>query len=612
MSGFFDEFDEFVVPIKPETPTQYKKLEDTKLRGRDLDTFDEPVAKIAMDKYELISFLDKELLSGGWTKKNLEPLLNKFFSEKSWKQPSWRTVVRWRKKYIENNGDIVSLIQGDHKKGNRSKRIKGDERFFEQALERFLDAKRPTVSRAYQFYKDSILIENENIVDGKIPIISYTSFNKRIKSLPPYAVALARHGKFIAEQWFAYCSSHIPPTRILERVEIDHTPLDLILLDDELLIPLGRPYLTLLLDVFSGCILGFHISYKGPSYVSVAKSIVHATSPKCMKKIGVKLQNDWPCFGKIENLVVDNGAEFWSKNLEFACHGAGINIQYNSVRKPWLKPFIERSFGVINQLLLSEIPGKTFSNILAKEDYKPEKDAVMRFSTFVEEFYRWVVDVYNPGSNSRQTRIPLMRWQQGFDVYPPLKMSEEDTKRFNSLMKISDERTLTKNGFKYEELMYDSTALAEYRKVYPQTKKTINKIIKIDPDNISSIDVYLEELGGYIEVPCTEPTGYTNNLSLHEHKIVKKFNKDYIKENTNELGLAKARMAISERIREEQEEFKNATNKKISKTKKQAQLADVSNTGTGTISKKLEILPDTPKKLDGLLDDWDDDLEAFE
>ena len=82
MSGFFDEFDEFVVPIKPETPTQYKKLEDTKLRGRDLDTFDEPVVKIAMDKYELISFLDKELLSGGWTKKNLEPLLNKFFQIK--------------------------------------------------------------------------------------------------------------------------------------------------------------------------------------------------------------------------------------------------------------------------------------------------------------------------------------------------------------------------------------------------------------------------------------------------------------------------------------------------------------------------------------------------
>lgn len=617
MMDFEDEFSESELVKKPDTPIQYVKLEDTALVKRDLDTFPDFLKSNALDKYQLITFIEKTI-TGGWTQKNLDPILDALFTTTTDKRPNWRTLVRWRKSYIDSNGDLASLVAKRHKMGNRTGRVKGDEVFFEQALTRFLDAKRPKVSTAYQYYKDAITIENESIVDGQIPIISYKSFNQRIKSLPPYPVAVARHGKFKADQWFAYCSSYIPPTRILERVEIDHTPLDLILIDDELSIPLGRPYLTLIVDVFSGCVLGFHLSYRSPSYVSAAKAIVHAIKPKSFEGLDIELQNEWPCFGKFENLVVDNGAEFWSKSLEHACKEAGINIQYNPVRKPWLKPFVERFFGMINECFLAEMPGKTFSNILAKEDFKPEKDAIMRFSTFVEEFHRWVVDIYHQDSNSRETRIPIKQWQRGFDIYPPLKMSAEDEQRFTVLMGISDERTLTRNGFKFEELMYDSTALADYRKHYPQTKETIKKIIKVDPDDLSSIHVYLEELGGYLKVSCTDNSDYTHGLSLHEHKVIKKINREIIREGKDNLGLAKARMAIHARVKQEQEAFQLSNTKaKISGVKKQAQLADVSNTGQGTIRlESEELLPSLPKKsesnISNLLEHWDDDVEAFE
>lgn len=610
---FYDEFDELSESEKPEAPIQYRKLEDTNLTKRDLDTFPDFIKDDALDKFKIISEIEKQI-SGGWTQKNLDPILDKLFDESNLNRPNWRTVVRWRKKYIESNGDLASLVIERHKMGNRHKRKSGDEPYFDQALERFLDAKRPTVATAYQYYKDLIIIENENIVDGKLPIISYTAFNKRIKVLPPYPIAVARHGKFKADQWFAYCGAHKPPTRILERVEIDHTPLDLILLDDELLIPIGRPYLTLLVDVFSGCILGFHLSYKCPSYVSAAKAISHAIKPKNLEHLSIELQNDWPCQGKIENLVVDNGAEFWSKNLEHACHSTGINIQYNPVRKPWLKPFVERFFGMINQSFLSELPGKTFSNILAKEEYKPEKDAIIRFSTFVEEFHRWIVDIYHQDSDSRDRRIPIKRWQTGFDLYPPLKMNEEEEERFSVLMYISDKRKLSRNGIKFEDLMYDSTALSDYRKHYPQTKETIKKIIKVDPDDISKIYIYLEELNAYIEVPCTDPTGYTKGLSIYEHRIIKKINREEIRESKDCLGLAKARMATHERIQEEQDVFMAFKGKaKISSVKKQAQLADVSNTGKGSIKMsddKITLVSEQTST--DIFDDWDDDIEAFE
>lgn len=617
MKDFEDEFDASELVKKPDTPIQYVKLEDVALVKRDLDTFPDFLKNKALDKYQLIAFIEK-IINGGWTQKNLDPILDSTFSEYMDKRPNWRTVVRWRKSYIDSNGDLASLVAKRHKMGNRKSRVQGDEAFFEKALTRFLDAKRPRVSTAYQYYKDAITIENEKIVDGQIPIISYKSFNQRIKSLPPYPVAVARHGKFKADQWFAYCSSHIPPTRILERVEIDHTPLDLILLDDELYIPLGRPYLTLIVDVFSGCVLGFHLSYRSPSYVSAAKAIVHAIKPKSFDGLAIELQNEWPCFGKFENLVVDNGAEFWSKSLEHACREAGINIQYNPVRKPWLKPFVERFFGMINEYFLAELPGKTFSNILKKEDYKPEKDAIMRFSTFVEEFHRWIVDIYHQDSNSRETRIPIKQWQSGFEIFPPLKMSTEDEQRFTVLMGISDERTLLSDGIKFKELMYDSTALADYRKRYPQTKKTIKKIIKVDPDDISHIHVYLEELGGYLKVPCSDKSDYSKGLSLHEHNVIRQINREVIREGRDNLGLAKARMAIHERLRQEQEAFIASNGKgKISRVKKQAQLKDISNTGQGTIQATTEVPVDLSTQIstngnNSVYVDWDEELETFE
>jgi len=222
--------------------------------------------------------------------------------------------------------------------------------------------------------------------------------------------------------------------------------------------------------------------------------------------------------------------------------------------------------------------------------------------------------VYHQDSNSRETRIPIKRWQQGFDAYPPLTMNEEEETRFSMLMRISDSRTLTRNGFKYQELMYDSTALADYRKHYPQTKETVKKLIKVDPDDISKIYVYLEELESYLEVPCTDPTGYTDGLSIYEHKTIKKINREVIRESKDSLGLAKARMAIHERVKQEQEVFiESKTKAKITAVKKQAQIADVSNTGTSTIKVSEESAAPVQKHISNdNSDDWDDDLEAFE
>ncbi|MEI8664573.1 hypothetical protein P4S81_06065 [Pseudoalteromonas sp. B28] len=96
---------------------------------------------------------------------------------------------------------------------------------------------------------------------------------------------------------------------------------------------------------------------------------------------------------------------------------------------------------------------------------------MIRFSTFVKEFHRWVVDVYHQDSDSRKTRIPIQQWKKGFDAFPPLEMGDGEGKLFSILLNVVKRPTLSRNGIKFENLMYDSTALSDYRKQYLQTKK---------------------------------------------------------------------------------------------------------------------------------------------
>src|SRR2546428_5054427 len=59
-----------------------------------------------------------------------------------------------------------------------------------------------------------------------------------------------------------------PPAWPLAVVQIDHTPVDLIVVDEQYRRPIGRPYLTVAIDVYSRCIPGFCLSLEAPSAVS--------------------------------------------------------------------------------------------------------------------------------------------------------------------------------------------------------------------------------------------------------------------------------------------------------------------------------------------------------
>lgn len=609
--------DEFNFEEVPQNLSEAAKPEKPNQQPRDLESLPKEVQDATFARLRYIKWL-KQRLIGGWTKKNLAPLLADMPEYKGQEKPKWRTIAGWYANYIKAGEHIHALIPKHHRKGNRKTRVDTDT-FFELALTRYLTKEIPSVASAYRFYCDKIILDNEKALGDPLKPLTYKAFKNRIDNLPQYEVMVKRYGKPLADTAYNKVMSHKRPTRVLERVEIDHTPLHLILLDDEIDVPLGRPTLTLLIDVYSHCVVGFYLGFQNPSYDAVRKAISHAMKPKnYIREKYPDIVNDWPCCGKIETLVVDNALEFWCHSLELACEEVGINISYNSVGKPWLKPFVELFFKTINEMMLSPLPGKTFSNMLSKHDYNPKKDAVLRFKTFNMLFHKWIVDVYHQTPDSRFRYIPYLDWQKGYSELPPAKLETQDIDKLDVVMCMAKELTLTNIGVVFLYIRYNCDELNLYLKQYCP-KSGIKLKAKINQDDLSYVYLYLELLGHYIRVPSIDPEGYTNGLSLIRHKINLKFHKDFIKGKVDHLALAKASQQIDDCVQEEIRQLKKAGSKaKTSGTKAIARAQGIDNTHEKSIATMSEInqTRSTLEKTKLMKNDenWDDfisDLEAF-
>ncbi|NRB80673.1 MAG: DDE-type integrase/transposase/recombinase [Saccharospirillaceae bacterium] len=603
---FHDEFEDDVEP---------KNIIDNSLDYRDLDSFPDKVQQDALFKKTYIDAIYKHLKGSKWVDSTVSPLIEEVSSKYGIKKVSVRSLRRWKNAYEDADKSIVALIPKHHLKGNSTRKIdERNEHFISNAIKRYLVKERPSIADSYEIYEDSVYIYNSNNAEFIKPM-SYRAFYNRIHAIPQYNRTLARDGKEKAEREYRTVYSHKRVSRVMQKVEIDHTPLDIILLDDELDIALGRAYLTLLIDKYSKCIVGFYITFKEPSYLSVQTAILNTLKSKTeVLKRFPEIKNDWPCYGKMESLVVDNGAEFWSESLEQACNELNIQIDYNPPGKPWLKPFVERVFGTIIRKFIGRFPGKTFSNIAEKDNYDPVKDAVIHFSVFNELFHKWIVDIYNQDKDARSTHIPILSWTNAVKKMKPITFTDDELSIAAIILGKSDQCSLREAGIHLHSLRYDSDELSKYRKEHT-TNRDPKVTVKTDLNDISSVHVYLPKLKRYLKVPCIDPEGYTKGLSLHHHQIARKMHKNFIESKVDKTELAKSRVYINQRVDDEVElmaKSKRKHSKKLSGISAIAKYREVNSENVGTI-KANSISQPVKTKLDpsdskDQFDDWDDDV----
>jgi putative transposase len=203
----------------------------------------------------------------------------------------------------------------------------------------------------------------------------------------------------------------------LQRVELDHTPLNWIAVCDRTGLPLGRPLLTVAIDAHSGYILGFYLSFYGPGVTSVTGVLKNSFLPKDDLIRGFDLKNPWLSHGLADEWMLDNGLEFHSRIFKAICWELKIDMTFCRVRTPWLKPHVERFFADLNWLTLARgRVEKSVANVLRMDPYK---DACVTFSDLVRGLTQFIVDVHPFQINERKLARPFDLFSEGLERCPP-------------------------------------------------------------------------------------------------------------------------------------------------------------------------------------------------
>jgi putative transposase len=441
--------------------------------------------------------------------KKSAPILSNASTPK-FSEPSVSTLRDWHARWKAAGRDIRALIPQYHRRGDRQDRYPNlvhlqnhpdKPKCIYGAMQNIctkIYLKIPRVSKKYAYKKLA-----ELCAAHAIKCISEKGFRDYIKRrYNDYAEFRARYGgKAAWYKFHIFDRRHVPDIPLAE-VEIDHTLIDIVVMNE-----MGvahRPWLTLLLDRCTRAIVGFHIGFDHPSHATVQRALVHAISIKDLTGIE-GIENAWPCHGVMDFIITDRGLEFLGESLAQSCRDLGISIINLRGRCPELKGSVERFFGTLNTKVFDISEGSTKSRTL--QYYEPYAKAKYTLSELTLKIVKWIVDEYHTAAHPLTGEPPLDRWNRLVAQH-----GVRGVNNFQRLMILTGEtvkRKISNVGIEFEYNLYKSEALENLRCRRGGLKK--DWTIRIDPYNRAEIHVLDEENRTFLTVPAVNPGNAKGN-----------------------------------------------------------------------------------------------------
>jgi len=299
---------------------------------------------------------------------------------------SQRVLRKWQK--LAREGEIaygnrfVALLPRISARGNRLRKVDSE---VVEVMNMVIDTEVLTASKA------NITICYGNLINlcdaqGLLPP-SEKTFRAEIKRRREEIVILARQGRRAAYNITEFCwqidqSTPRHGERPFEIGHIDHTELDVELVDSRTGANLRRPWLTVLLDAFTRLVLAFYLTFDPPSYRS------------CMAVIRLSVQRH----GRIPmTIVVDRGSDFESVYFESLLARLGCHKKSRPTAKARFGSVIERFFGVNNTAFIHNLVGNNQALQRPRSmspSHDPRRLAVWTLPALIDAFEAFVDTVY--------------------------------------------------------------------------------------------------------------------------------------------------------------------------------------------------------------------------
>ncbi len=403
---------------------------------------------------------------------------------------SRRQIYVLVRRYRQGEGLLTDLVSGKSNGGkNKGRLLESVERLINEFLhKRFMTGQKPRLSALYREITYACKVQN-------LPVPARNTVALRIAKINPIHLACKREGAD-AVRSLQSAGGIVPPILApLDQVQIDHTVIDLIIVDERDREPIGRPYLTVAIDVYSRCILGMIVTLEAPSAVSVGLCLAHVVCDKRSWLERLSVEVDWPMSGKPKLLYVDNAAEFKSEALRRGCEQHGIQLSYRPLGQPHYGGIVERVIGTTMQRV-HELPGTTFSNPVQRGKYDSERMATLT----LRELERWLtlaVASYHGTMHESLHQTPAARWADGI-AYSGTPMIVTHSAAFLVDFLPVIRRTLTRTGFVIDHIHYFADVLKPW---IARRNKLQRFLIRRDPRDISRIWVLEPTEQYYVEIP---------------------------------------------------------------------------------------------------------------
>lgn len=365
--------------------------------------------------------------------------------------------------------------------------------------------------------------------NGAIAVPSKEAFRRHVRSIECLETVTAKFGAKEANRRFKACGEGLRAHRPLLLGAMDHTILDChVVVDHHGFKLLGRPTLTVLIDVHSRCIVGWLISFEPPSLFSVMECIKRANRPKLNL---LDRYSDHPeladIFGRFDEIVVDNGWEFAGVSFEASMAEVGITVRWAPVASPTYKAVIERFFHTLNTMLNHKLPGGTYPpDKLRAWGLDPRHDAVLTLSQ-VESMLWSTISTYHLERHRTLGDSPARVWTNGIRQHGIPVIGDE--RQLDKMLGAHETRTLARSGISLFNLQYHDPSivgpllekLAAKQPVRARRKgsATAKVTVKYNPADIGEINVWDPLARQYVTLPCFDAEDVSGvSLWLHRRR----------------------------------------------------------------------------------------------
>lgn len=314
--------------------------------------------------------------------------------------PGVSTVAGWIKQWLDGGRQDAALMpQLKPSRVRHGLDPKVHELVMESAQAIYMNRQRNSMNAVHA---DVLLRITQCNQSSRVPLSmpSKETIRKIVQRIDLFQRDKARQGPRYAERKHRAVGRGFTTVEPLELAMADGQVMDIILIDEHGE-DIGRPFLTVIIDVYSRCVLATYVSLAPFSGATLLKAIGRAVVAKKDEPRGIMVK-----------LVVDNGADYRHAGFVRFCSRLDIAIEPCPPRTPNGKAIVERFFRTLNEDLIHKFPGTTFSSPTDRGDYDSQRLARMTIDDVRKHVDVWIREVYHLRVHRSLLAAPWDVWSE--------------------------------------------------------------------------------------------------------------------------------------------------------------------------------------------------------